>query len=134
MCMFVSLTLDRRIRRITYGNLHLVKAKYRHFSFIADGNKIVSWGFNECFRTHPLASRFCHRFSDVHSELAALAAFPHRIKDLSLYTFVNVRVRRLDNLFGYAAPCLHCKLMLKTFGINEVIYSNNLDIWNKVLT
>jgi hypothetical protein len=95
-----------------------------------DGNKVVSWGFNKAFRTHPLALKFQHRFADIHSELAAIASFPYRIKELRNYEIVNVRVKRIDNLFGYAMPCIYCIPMLQSFGFTKVTFSDGDGLWN----
>ncbi len=125
----ISVNLDARIRRIVYSNLERIKAQNRHFSFITERSKVVCWGHNYVFKTHPLSARFEHRFNDIHSELAAINEFPYRLKELKYYNVVNVRVRRIDNLFGYAAPCKHCVSMLLTFGINRVIHSGRAGQW-----
>lgn len=128
---FVSLKLDARIRRVVYNNLSEVRPRNRHFSFIVDGNKIVCWGHNEIFRTHPLAARFLHRFSDIHSELAALSRFPFETTEMSKFRFLNVRVRRADNMFGHALPCERCTNMLRYFGLKQVIYTNHFGEWRR---
>jgi len=122
----MSPTLQSKIERIIQSNKHKVKSRHIHFSFFVKRNRIICYGFNKVFFTHPLSARFQTRFNDIHSELAAISRFPYRIRELKDYDLINVRVRRDNNKFALARPCSKCIKMLLNFGIYEVSYSNEI--------
>ncbi len=122
----ISNRLYKKILKITFSDISLITCKHRHFTFIAKRNIIISYGYNQIFKSHPIANKFSHRFSDIHSELAAILHFPYPIKELKNYNIINLRIRRDNNQLGLSRPCQKCFRMLNTFGINEVYYSNGL--------
>lgn len=95
----------------------------KHFSFILDKNVIVSVGWNQSHKTHPIAAKFGHRFSGIHSELHAIKNFKYPIKELPHFTFVNIRLMK-NRTVGLSKPCKHCSKMLSFFEVGEVWYSN----------
>src|SRR5574339_986914 len=92
--------LETKLIRIANTHLSCINSKQRHFTFITQRNKIICWGHNRIFHSHPLAAKFAHRFSDIHSELAAIATFPYRLSELRDYKLINMRIRRIDNSYG----------------------------------
>ncbi len=96
----------------------------KHFSFILDGRKIISMGWSQSFKTDPMAARFGHRFSNVHSELHTIKQFPYPNSFLPDYTFVNIRIRS-DRSLGLSQPCEYCQNLLRFFEIKKLYYSNN---------
>lgn len=125
----MSPALERKINKLVSASLDLPNCHQRHFSFIVKRSTIVSFGWNKSYKTHPLAAKWGHRFSDIHSELSAIANFPYHISELNNYDFINVRVRRDNGLYGYSAPCLHCTKMLIAFGITSITYVNRNSQW-----
>ncbi len=121
----LSQTLEKKILRLAYASLDLVTAKYRHFSFITQRNRIICYGYNKVFRSHPLAQQFKHRFADVHSELAAILTFPYRLRELAEFDFINLRIRRDNDKPGFSRPCKCCKNMLHFFGVENIYYSTD---------
>lgn len=100
----------------------LPTGRFKHFSFICKRNRIVSVGWNKAFKTHPVARKFHHRFSCIHSELDCLNNFPYKIGELSYYKFYNMRLYK-DKRVALSKPCLHCQYMLSSFNVKKVYYS-----------
>lgn len=97
---------------------------YQHYSFLVDGNKIISWGKNNKKKSHPFSARHGYTYFKIHSELAAIKEFPYSLAELEgLYSMVNVRLNKKLEIM-LAAPCFQCIRMLDFFGIREIIYSN----------
>jgi hypothetical protein len=114
--------IQKKVVEISRSLVDLPVSRFKHFSFICERNKIVSFGYNRNRVTHPTAKRFGHRFSCIHSELDAIRNFPYPLSYLKRYTFINVRIYR-DGSLGLARPCIHCQHMLFSFGVKQVIYS-----------
>lgn len=100
----------------------LPNSSKRHFTFILERNKIISVGWNDGFKTHPLAARYGHRYNGIHSELMAILHFKRPIADLQYYDFVNIRLKQNKSL-GNSKPCRCCANMLKDFNVTHVMYS-----------
>lgn len=122
----LSPTLTRKFERIIDKNVDKIIARKRHFTFIVKRNKIICYGYNRIFHSHTLSDQYDYRFADIHSELASILKFPHPIKRLKDYDFVNVRIRRDNGLFGLARPCIKCIEMLSNFGVSQIYYTNEL--------
>ena len=97
--------------------------KQKHFSFILKRNKLICVGWNDTWKTTPLAKRYGYRFNCTHSELAAIRNFPKPNRFLTECRMVNIRIRK-DGSLGMAKPCPICQSLLKDFGIKEVWYSS----------
>lgn len=106
------------------ANIELPIGGQLHFSFIMKKKKIVAFGYNNAWKTSPLAGKFKHRFDCIHSELMAIKNFPYHISELSRFTFVNVRLRKSGTV-ALSKPCNCCARMLDAFGISEVYYTTN---------
>ncbi len=102
--------------------LPLITSRHRHISFIVDGNKIVSTGYAQLFKTHPLAKKYGHRFSCIHSELHAIKNFPGVPRELSRYVMINIRFLA-NGTVGMAKPCIRCQKMLGDFGIKRIYFT-----------
>lgn len=81
------------------------------------------FGYNDGFHTHPLAKKFGHRYSAIHSELAALKNFPHNIDYLDKCTLINLRINK-SNQLCMSKPCIKCQAMLAVFGIKRIFYTD----------
>lgn len=106
------------------SSLDMPTSSKKHFSFIVERNKIISYGWNNGYRTCPISARYGHRFSGIHSELAAIRNFPYPPVFLSQYRIVNLRVLSAGTL-GLSKPCVYCQKMLFDFGISDIWYSTN---------
>ena len=122
----LSQTLQRAIRRLAFRYVDKIESRKCHFTFIVRRNRIISFGFNRIYYTHPLANKFEFRYNDIHSELAAICRFPHSLKELKDYDIINVRLKRDNNLYGLARPCSKCIKMLHYYGVFEIYYSNEM--------
>jgi len=90
-----------------------------HFTYIMDGSRIVSWGYNKVKKTHPLAKKYGHLFNCIHSELDALI----KARDsLDKCKVVNVRIKKNGNV-GLSKPCPQCQKMLEDHGVERVYYT-----------
>lgn len=96
--------------------------KQKHFTFICDGNKVISVGWNKPFKTHPLAAKFGHRFANIHSELDAINNFMHPVSELKKYNLINIRLLANRQL-AMSKPCIPCQYMLASFGVDRIMYS-----------
>lgn len=100
----------------------------RHFSFILKKNRILSIGFNQYKKTHPITRHF--NFPEyqtgLHSEIAAILKY--KLTDCTGLTIVNTRVNN-NNEIDDAAPCKYCASTIKKLKFKKVIYSNKNGNW-----
>lgn len=85
--------------------------------------KIIAVGYNLTEKTDPMAARFGHRANCIHSELMALKNFPKPLSQLCNYEIYNIRLLK-NKALACSKPCKQCHLMLKTFGVSTIIYSD----------
>lgn len=114
----------QKILKVANSNLHLPDSRFKHFTFIVERNKIISYGWNQSFKTHPLAAKYKARFYSIHSELDAIKNFPYPVNQLKLYDLINVRILK-DGTLGPAKPCVSCHQLLLYFGVRQVYYSTS---------
>lgn len=108
----------------SFDLIELPNCKRKHFSFVLWKKKIISVGWNNAWRTHPISNKFGHRFNAIHSELAAIKNMSRPVSFLKECKLVNIRVNR-HGLVLMSKPCGSCENMLKYFGIREIVYTNN---------
>lgn len=113
-----------KLIRLAKANIELPIGGQLHFSFIMKKKKIVSFGYNNAWKTDRLAAKFGHRFNCLHSELMAIKNFPYHISELSEFTFVNIRLRKNGEI-ALSKPCECCERMLDAFRVSEVYYTTN---------
>lgn len=130
--MMIPNSLERRLKRIAYNNCYRIVASKIHFSFLVQRNRIICWGHNRIRKTHTLAGIYGHRFSDIHSEIAAISSFPYSLKELRHFSLINLRIRRDNGNFAISRPCLHCQAMLSAFNIDEIYFTNYEGGWSKL--
>jgi len=113
--------IQKKCLRVAKDLFDLPTGRSKHFSFLVLRNNIISVGWNNSLKTHPLANKFGHRFNGIHSELSVIKnnndnfLLPH----LSL---INIRFLRNGKL-GNSKPCIPCQTMLDHFGIKKVFYT-----------
>lgn len=101
-------------------NMDLAKFRCKHFSFLLRKNKILSVGVNQQYKTHPLAAKYGHRFSSIHSEVHAISNWKHSLHECIL---LNIRLDKWGNL-RYSEPCPYCKKFLNDLNI-PCVYSKD---------
>lgn len=120
----MNASLRKTMYRVAVSVTSNMEHHWRHVSFICQRNTVIAMGWNQPFKTHPLAFKFDYRYAAIHSELHAILNFPFPVKFLSKYYLVNVRIGKDDKL-KMARPCKPCQKLLKAFELNEVYYTDN---------
>lgn len=120
----MNASLRKSFHRVAVSITSTMEHHWRHVSFICQRNAIIAVGWNQPFKTHPLAFKFDYRYAAIHSELHAILNFPGPPKTLSKFYLVNVRIGKNDEL-KMARPCSCCRKLLKAFGLDEVYYTDN---------
>ena len=86
--------------------------------------KVLGRGVNSYTRTHPLQKHFAiavgmsEEKTFLHAELSAVL----RSRDKEIHTIYVARVLK-DDTISLAKPCKACSQMLKSFGIQKVVYT-----------
>lgn len=95
-------------------------------------NNILSLGWNNSLKTHPIAKKFGYRFSGIHSELHCL--LNAKTIDFSRCYMINVRLGEKKAL-RQSKPCEPCQRLLIHYGINKVVYSveSGFDLWQNMM-
>lgn len=115
-------------RSMSLAAIHGHSQRCRHFSFIFDRTRLVSFGRNSR-KTHPRNLRFSYvnflmedisHMVGTHSELnAVLKADLHNFRNMTL---VNIRINRNDRM-DYSFPCSGCFEMISGLGFKDVFFS-----------
>lgn len=95
-------------------------SKYRLGSCILVNRKVVSIGFNQMLRTHPLVRKY-DEFKAIHAEVSAILRLKN--KDLLNGSTLVVYRETKNGTQELAKPCEVCQRIMKDFGISEVYYS-----------
>jgi tRNA(Arg) A34 adenosine deaminase TadA len=95
---------------------------YRHFSFIIQKNKIVTWGTNR--RSSPLTFLGYPAYSKMHSEIDAYYK-AKGIMDRTGFEVINIRLTKSNNL-KESTPCKCCYAFLKHLGCNRIWFSTSM--------
>lgn len=100
-------------------------ARARHVAILANGNKIISIGYNQ-YKSHPLQKKFGRNSDSVylHAEISAVANALRRYDEDELSKF-SLYILKLDNQdeIGNSAPCVGCQRAIAHYGIQEVVHS-----------
>lgn len=97
-----------------------INRDFRHVSFIVRRNNILAIGTN-IRKTHPEAAQIGYRYSEPHSELAALIKIPNQHR--RNLTLVNFRFNKTGDL-RLSAPCKFCIPWCNEV-FEEIYYSND---------
>lgn len=102
----MSPNLQQTILRISRDLKDCISGVNKHLSFVVRQNRIISIGWNDYSKTHPLSAKLGHFLGCRHSEVHAYVRL--RNKNLLPYCdFVNVRVNSLGEI-GMSRPCENC--------------------------
>jgi deoxycytidylate deaminase len=105
-----------KIKDLTISLKDLPKGKSKHFTFILDGNKIISIGWNSK-KTHPKTKKW-YPYPYIHSEFMAVNQLRRNLKGL---TIVNTRI--VHGEMALSKPCKYCREMLRFYGAKRIYYS-----------
>lgn len=109
----------------------------RHFSFIFDRSKLISFGFNS-YKTHPLNLKYNYinkektRISSIvgtHSEMSAVIKLG--FKNCSGLTMINTRINRKNEL-DYCCPCSGCLDMIRKLGFKNAYFTNKIKNFEEI--
>lgn len=115
--------IKKRLVALSHKLYHVPEGKNKHFSFILDKSKIIAFGTNDGFKTHPKAKELQYRFCAIHSELSAILRYRGKDKDFSHFTLVNIRINHDKNL-GMSKPCEICQQLIESLGFAKVFYTD----------
>lgn len=97
----------------------MTPGRSKHFSFLIRKSNIVSVGWNNGSKTHPIAAKFNYYSEAIHSELHCILNASKIDKKCSM---INIRIDKRDKIL-LSKPCEKCQNLLYHYGINDVIYS-----------
>jgi deoxycytidylate deaminase len=121
----LTASVQENVVRLANNLFELTKnCHWKHYSFIVRCNTVYSIGWNQPYKTHPLAKRFGYKFHCIHSELHSILKFNEPVVKLCKYTLVNVRLNK-DRVVRLSKPCEVCQRLLVAFPFSEVWYSTN---------
>ena len=115
---------------------HLTPFRIKHFSFLMSKGQVISVGWNNMFKTHPLAKQYGHRFHSIHSELHCITKCQQEIDEIKKPYMVNIRINKYNKLRN-SRPCVNCIELLCDYGVFEVVYycvEANSWIWENIKT
>lgn len=85
---------------------------------IAKKNKVISRGFNTCYKTHPATP---HPSQTLHAEIRAVLQAPTNLKGAVAYVYREHKNGDAAN----ARPCETCQQVLRNLGIKTVYYTDS---------
>jgi len=100
------------------------QGRNKHFSFIFKKNNLMSIGYNNQYKTHPLAYKLDYYDSSVHSELSSIISYSGSFKDLSNCILLNTRVNS-NNELGQCCPCDKCMQWIGAVGFKNIFHLNS---------
>lgn len=119
----ISTNLQNKLIEVAQAHYLRPNSEKKHFTFIVQRNRILSVGYNNGWKSHPLAAKFGCRYDAIHAELDAILNFPYPPKELSRCRMVNIRLLK-SKLPAMARPCSRCIELLSLFNVGEVIYTD----------
>lgn len=92
----------------------------KHFSFLLRKGRVVSVGWNQADKTHPIAKRYGSHYASIHSELHCLLNYHGPLEHCVM---INVRLSKIG-LPRMSKPCKTCQLMLRAYRLSKVLFTN----------
>lgn len=105
------------------------ESKYKHFTFLVKGKRILAYGWNDTGKTHPVCVEYGYWNNALHSEVHLYLRIPN-LRLLKNAHVVNIHLRRGERV-ACAAPCPRCQQFLVDRGITSIWYSTDEGIWEK---
>src|ERR1043165_37622 len=100
-----------------YQKVSLHTEKFRHFSYLIQGNEILSVGTNKQINHTCLYPR-----QTYHSEFVAWMRGRKRINIRKPWYMINIRIGK-DMGLRISKPCPICESLLRSAGCSKVIYT-----------
>jgi deoxycytidylate deaminase len=100
----------------------LSDSRFRLGACILLKRKVISIGFNQMLRSHPLVRKY-DQFDAIHAEVSAILRLKN--KELLIGSTVIVYRETKDGIPTLAKPCKVCQKILKEFGISKAIYTTD---------
>lgn len=113
---------EEKVISIARKLYHLPGSSKKHFSFLVCKNRIVSVGWNDSFKTHPLGEVLGYRFGTFHSELSCFLNCQYDFFQNRKLKFYNVRLNRRRQILN-SKPCSKCQVLLAMTSISEIYYT-----------
>lgn len=120
----LSKRLKNKVIEWAIAHKNVVDHNFKHFTFIIRRNKIICFGFNQPYKSHPIACKHGHRFNSIHAELHAICNFPYPVRELRKYTMVNVRISK-DERLRISKPCRYCIPLIAGVSPRRIYYSTD---------
>lgn len=116
-----------KIIEISTSLFYKVNGRQKHFAFIVRRNKIMSIGYNDTHKTHPLCFRYGYIRPYIHAEISALLDLQKSNYDeYHKSIFITLRLGK-NYCLRYAKPCKYCSTVLQLFPFKSVYYSDGKD-------
>lgn len=108
--------------RMAKKAMFLSDSRFRLGACIISKRKVVSIGFNQMLKHHPLTRKY-DNFDGIHAEVSAIL----RLKNKSLLTNATIVVYRetKQGKPSLAKPCKVCQKIMKDFQISKAIYTTD---------
>lgn len=108
--------------RMAKKALLLSDSRFRLGACVLSKRKVISIGFNQMLRHHPLVRKY-DNFDGIHAEVSAIL----RLKNKSLLTDATMIVYRetKSGKQSLAKPCKVCQKIMRDFKLSKVIYSTD---------
>jgi hypothetical protein len=91
---------------------------YKHFSYIIQDNKVISFGLN---RAGPPPIGYL-KYQKIHSEYIAWRKAKGLLNKNKTFDIINIRLNK-KNDFRLSKPCICCNNFLKSVGCKNIYYS-----------
>jgi deoxycytidylate deaminase len=95
-------------------------SKHRVGAVIIDKNRVISTGFNDQSKTHPMV-RAIDPFKTLHAEIHALIrSGEYELRGATVIVYRELKTGEM----AMARPCSICQKLLKERGVTRMIYSS----------
>lgn len=96
-------------------------SRFKIACVIASKNKVVSYGYNNMKKTHPLSTSYGNM---LHAEISALSKSKGNLNKCTAYVY-----RKLKNgKEAMSRPCKYCMKQLQLAGIKKICYTTEKGI------
>ena len=122
---------QRKLVSLAFDRIHNCPDdnKAKIISFLTKGKTIVSWGFNDEFKTDPKASAYVD--FKIHAEFMAVMRMRHYIESYAGMSIYNVRISRHNQVLN-SKPCHRCLGELLLRDIRKIYYTNEFGLFQKL--
>jgi hypothetical protein len=119
---------EERLISKAYSLVDMPQGRFKHFSFLVQRTTPICVGWN-WKKTHTISEKY--RFQSLHSEGHCILSFPHDRDLLHNYSIYNIRINNIGRL-ALASPCPYCQILLKSYGIRDIFFTNDSGNFEKM--